>query len=167
MPRPSSKTVAPSSAGVTRLRWRDVAVLYGVAAVALAVASLEGDVERLVVDGILVLLMLGFIVLRIRRAASEAERQARREFLAGMSHDLRTPLNSVIGFSNVLLKTAPAKLTAQEVEYLERVRANGVQLLDVVDELLARAARTTSEGSPDPAPATVEPTASEPAREQR
>lgn len=166
MTRPS-KTVAPSPTGATRLRWRDVAVLYGVAAVALALAALEGDVERLVVGGILVFLLLGFIVVRIRRAALEAEMQARREFLAGMSHDLRTPLNSVIGFSNVLLKIAPAKLSAQEIEYLERVRANGVQLLDIVDDLLARAAQAHGEGASEPGAKETEPAASAPSRERR
>ena len=147
----SSRTPFPSPHGVARLRWRDVAVLYGVAAVALALASLEGDGERLVVGALLILLTLGFIVLRIRRATIEAERQARRDFLATMSHDLRTPLNSVIGFSNVLLKTAPPRLTPQEVQYLERVRANGVQLLDVVDGLLARAAETAADDEDIPA----------------
>ena len=171
----SRRTPFPSPHGVARLRWRDVAVLYGVAAVALALASLEGDGERLVVGALLILLTLGFIVMRIRRATIEAERQARRDFLATMSHDLRTPLNSVIGFSNVLLKTAPSKLTPQEIQYLERVRANGVQLLDVVDGLLARAAEsaTVDEGAetaplPPSAPATErESAAGEPAREQR
>jgi signal transduction histidine kinase len=75
----------------------------------------------------------------IAGAAERAAREARRDFLDGMSHELRTPLNSVIGFSNVLLRNDA--LTPRERQYLERVRANGEQLLGVIEELFARAER--------------------------
>jgi len=70
------------------------------------------------------------------RDAAERMSQAKSEFLTRVSHELRTPLNSVIGFSNVLLRRARTRLIAQEVAYLERIRANGTHLLSVIDDLL-------------------------------
>ena len=70
------------------------------------------------------------------RDAAERMSQAKSEFLTRMSHELRTPLNSVIGFSNVLLRRAKTRLVAQEVAYLERIRANGTHLLSLIDDLL-------------------------------
>ncbi len=70
------------------------------------------------------------------RDAAERMSQAKSEFLTRMSHELRTPLNSVIGFSNVLLRRARSRLVAQEVAYLDRIRANGTHLLSLIDDLL-------------------------------
>jgi signal transduction histidine kinase len=64
-------------------------------------------------------------------------RQARSEFLALLSHELRTPLTSVIGFSNVLLRDSATRTRAQEITYLERIRANGIHLLSLIEELFA------------------------------
>jgi len=72
------------------------------------------------------------------RARDEAERMslAKSEFLTLVSHELRTPLNSVIGFSNVLLRNSATRTPAEEITYLERIRANGMHLLNLIDELL-------------------------------
>lgn len=70
------------------------------------------------------------------KEAAERMSLAKSEFLTRVSHELRTPLNSVIGFSNVLLRRARTRLIAQEVAYLERIRANGTHLLSVIDDLL-------------------------------
>lgn len=83
-----------------------------------------------------------------REVARRAVECAQRDLLAGMSHDLRTPLNSVIGFSSVLLRNCADRLTTQELDYLERVRANGVQLLRVVDEGLAQGAARAAAAEP-------------------
>lgn len=117
------------------------------AAALLAAGALEGASSRPVAAAVLVLAAIALAAWRARRArharrvvAAEAADRARRELLAGMGHELRTPLNSVIGFSTVLLKNRSGKLSPEELDYLERVRANGVQLLRVVEELLAREA---------------------------
>ena len=66
------------------------------------------------------------------RAAS----QTKSDFLARMSHELRTPLNSVIGFSNVLLKKHQTALAPPMLEYIERIRTNGIQLLAIINDIL-------------------------------
>lgn len=74
--------------------------------------------------------------LREGRDAAEAANQAKSDFLARMSHELRTPLNSVIGFSNVLLRNKSGNLRDQDIDYLERIRKNGVNLLTLINDIL-------------------------------
>lgn len=74
--------------------------------------------------------------LEIAKMKAEEANQAKSEFLANMSHELRTPLNSVIGFTNVLLKNKKKNLQEQDVLYLERVLANGKDLLSLINEIL-------------------------------
>src|SRR5690606_3022328 len=74
--------------------------------------------------------------LRRARDAAEAASRAKSEFLSGMSHELRTPLNSVIGFTNVLRKNRAGNLREQDLAYLERIRANGMHLLGLINDVL-------------------------------
>jgi PAS domain S-box-containing protein len=81
-----------------------------------------------------------------RKRAEEAMRQARddaeeanrtkSQFLANMSHELRTPLNSVIGFAGILLKNKGGNLRPADLNFLERIQANGKHLLTLINEIL-------------------------------
>ncbi len=68
--------------------------------------------------------------------ATETASRAKSEFLANMSHELRTPLNSVIGFANVLLKNTGGHFQPQDLAYLQRIRANGLPLLNLINAVL-------------------------------
>ncbi|MEO0646269.1 MAG: ATP-binding protein [Cyanobacteria bacterium J06650_10] len=59
------------------------------------------------------------------------------EFLATMSHELRTPLNAIIGFSQILLSKAKGPLTEIQDDMLSRVLANGKNLLELINDILA------------------------------
>lgn len=65
--------------------------------------------------------------------------QPREEYLGQMCHELRTPLNAVIGFSRVLERNKAGNQRPEDLELLSRIRANGEQLLQVVETLLKRA----------------------------
>src|SRR5690606_28821232 len=52
------------------------------------------------------------------------------------SHELRTPLNSVIGFTNILIKNRRGNLLPDDLKYLERIRANGKHLLELINDVL-------------------------------
>ena len=67
---------------------------------------------------------------------TEEAARAKVEFLDRMSHELRTPLNSVLGFTNVLLKNKKLESSPRELDYLQRIRLNGMHLLDLVNGLL-------------------------------
>jgi PAS domain S-box-containing protein len=66
-------------------------------------------------------------------AANEAANRHRAEFLAMMNHEMRTPLNGVLGMTTVLLATT---LSDEQREYAETVRTSGEQLLRLVDDIL-------------------------------
>ncbi|MGB3293114.1 MAG: ATP-binding protein [Phormidesmis sp.] len=59
------------------------------------------------------------------------------EFLATMSHELRTPLNAIIGFSQILLSKAKGPLSNYQQDMLGRVLANGRNLLELINDILA------------------------------
>ncbi|MBO5163161.1 MAG: response regulator [Ruminococcus sp.] len=59
---------------------------------------------------------------------------ARQTFLNNISHDIRTPLNSIIGYTE-LIKTNP-KDTEKICHYLDNIKLSSVQLLKIVTESL-------------------------------
>ena len=67
---------------------------------------------------------------------------ANHEVLSRLSHELRTPLNSVIGFSRVLGTNRAGNQRAEDLLMLERIRASGERLLDLVEDLLDVSAPT-------------------------
>jgi signal transduction histidine kinase len=75
---------------------------------------------------------------RMRGAMEEAERanEAKSIFLAKMSHQLRTPLNAVIGYSEILLEDAEQKDDFALIEDLRRINAAGKHLLSLVTSVL-------------------------------
>ncbi|MEO8337028.1 MAG: ATP-binding protein [bacterium] len=62
--------------------------------------------------------------------------QAKSDFLANMSHELRTPLNSVIGFSDILLKNRAKTFSRKDLDYVDRIQANGRHLLALINSVL-------------------------------
>jgi len=65
-------------------------------------------------------------------AARRADR-AKDEFLANITHELRTPLAAVIGFSSL---ARPFCTDARQCEYLDKVNSAGKTLADIIDDLL-------------------------------
>ncbi|MEH2046367.1 ATP-binding response regulator [Nostoc sp.] len=57
-------------------------------------------------------------------------------FLATISHELRTPMNAIIGFSQILLRPKFGQLTHQQADMVERIFNNGKHLLMLLNEVL-------------------------------
>lgn len=71
-----------------------------------------------------------------RDAAQLADR-ARTEFLSNITHELKTPLNVVIGFSDMLCQAGSDDLTAeQRLAYADEIRQAGSRLDRLVSDLL-------------------------------
>ena len=75
-------------------------------------------------------------LVRARNSADDANR-AKSDFLAVMSHEFRTPLNAIIGFSEVLSDARFGPLgDPHYTEYANDIRNSGRQLLDLVNDIL-------------------------------
>jgi signal transduction histidine kinase/CheY-like chemotaxis protein len=58
------------------------------------------------------------------------------EFLASMSHELRSPLNAVNGFSEVLLRRTFGEINERQEGYLRDIWNSGKHLLELVNDVL-------------------------------
>lgn len=74
-------------------------------------------------------------LMEANRGLQEAT-ERRIRFLASMSHELRIPLNSIIGFSGVLLQEMAGPLNQEQERQLRMVYQSGRQLIGTVDEVL-------------------------------
>ncbi len=74
----------------------------------------------------------------LENAMSEAEsaNEAKSLFLANISHDLRTPLNSVIGFSDVLISGMAGEMNDEQRKQVLMINESGRYLLALVSDLL-------------------------------
>ncbi len=57
-------------------------------------------------------------------------------FLAIMSHELRSPMNAIIGFSQLLLRYSDHPLASKQQNMVERILNSGKHLLTLIDEIL-------------------------------
>ena len=70
-------------------------------------------------------------------ALAEAERanRAKSNFLSSMSHELRSPLNTVLGFAQLLNSGTPAPTSSQQ-ESVDHILKSGWYLLELINEIL-------------------------------
>ncbi|HNX40598.1 MAG TPA: ATP-binding protein, partial [Methanothrix sp.] len=67
------------------------------------------------------------------KEAAEASSRAKAAFTAGVSHEMRTPLNAIIGMTELLLER---DLDPVARDYAETVRSSGQSLLAIINEIL-------------------------------
>ena len=67
------------------------------------------------------------------RRAAEAASRAKSEFVANMSHEVRTPMNGILGMTELLLDTP---LDVRQRQYLGMVKSSADALLHVIDDVL-------------------------------
>lgn len=75
--------------------------------------------------------------LKQAKEAAEAANQAKSTFLSHMSHELRSPLNTLLGYAQLL--TRSRNLTAIEREYLEVLNRSGDHLSQIINDVLSLA----------------------------
>lgn len=69
-------------------------------------------------------------------AAAEAVSAAKSEFVATMSHEVRTPINAVLGYADLLTAGIEGPLTAGQRTFVERVRTSALHLQGLVEDVL-------------------------------
>ncbi len=74
--------------------------------------------------------------LRERNDALEASDKLKSEFVKRMSYELRTPLNSIMGFAEMLKAGTAGTLNARQTEYVEAVVTSSNALRDLVNDVL-------------------------------
>jgi signal transduction histidine kinase len=71
--------------------------------------------------------------LQAAKEAAERASQARRDFVASVSHDLRTPVNIIFGMADMALDVA---VTAEQRELVETIRRSAGQLHALLNDLV-------------------------------
>ena len=67
-------------------------------------------------------------------ASAESANRAKSMFLSNMSHDIRTPMNAIIGFSALLMRDADNPVKVRE--YTRKVTASSHHLLSLINDVL-------------------------------
>lgn len=87
--------------------------------------------------------------LREARDLAQAGDRAKSQFLATMSHEVRTPLNGIVGFTSLLLDT---RLEPEQREYVQTIRASGEALIQLTGDILDFARIESGKMKLDPSP---------------
>jgi len=75
--------------------------------------------------------------LRRAKASAEEANEAKSRFLAHMSHEFRTPLNAIMGFSEIIKnKVLGEGVSPVYVSYADHIHKSGEHLLNIVNDIL-------------------------------
>ncbi len=81
--------------------------------------------------------------LRLAKQESDQERsravsagRAKSQFLSNMNHELRTPMNAILGFSELIKVKAFGAAVDKYAEYAEIIHQSGQHLLRLIDDML-------------------------------
>ena len=113
-------------------------------------STLTNLVIQLVIISIILVALLGLIIQRIalrplqreinlHRKTEESLRHSIVELESmnySLSHDLRTPLRAITGFSQTLRDDAASRLSAEERQSLERIENAGKSMAELIDDIL-------------------------------
>lgn len=72
-------------------------------------------------------------------------RHIKEEFFANLTHEFRTPLSAIMGYSSILLEEHGATLTNDQRQALDRIQANSHELLSCVEGIFFLAALEAGE----------------------
>jgi signal transduction histidine kinase len=91
------------------------------------IASLLPNLSRLSSE-----MAIGFV-----EEQSKYVQTMRRRFLSTTSHDMRSPLNAVIGFSRIIVKGVDGPVTELQTQDLTTIHESGKSLLKMIDDVFS------------------------------
>jgi PAS domain S-box-containing protein len=109
--------------GARWIAWREVLVRAGVNAGAEMLCVGRDVTDRVSAER----------ALADARDQAESASRAKSRFLAMVSHEVRTPLNGILGMADLLRDTA---LTPEQATYVKAVKTSGEALLSLIEEIL-------------------------------
>lgn len=75
--------------------------------------------------------------LRVAKEVSEKSSEAKSALLSTMGHELKTPLNAIIGFSDLMRQAAFGPIgSSQYEEFIVHIHASGMRLLNAINDIL-------------------------------
>lgn len=117
-----------------------IVVITGMDDEAIALEALKIGAEDFLVkskfDGSLMVRSAKYAVERKRSEDLQRVSKSKDEFLAHMTHELRTPMNSIIGFSEVLLGEKFGPLNERQKKYAQNIVMSGRHLLSLINDVL-------------------------------
>lgn len=75
-------------------------------------------------------------ILKLRNEELERINEFKTQFYAKISHEIRTPINGIVGLSNLLKSNKESKLEPLETRYLDAIQASASHLTNIVNEFL-------------------------------
>ena len=89
------------------------------------------------------------------RAEAEAANRLKDEFLATLSHELRNPLNAVVGYAEILLRSNEGRQSELVAKAAETIRRNALAQSHLVSDLLDLSRLEMGKLSLDPKPVSL------------
>ena len=74
--------------------------------------------------------------LELRNREAEHANQLKTEFLSNMSHELRSPLHTIIGFAELLIEESVGQLNEKQKRFINHMHTDSLHLLDLINDLL-------------------------------
>ncbi len=75
-------------------------------------------------------------ILHLEKIQAEENSRAKSLFLSNMSHDIRTPMNAIIGFTNLAIQYDSDPDRSRIHDYLLKIRSAGAHLLRLINDVL-------------------------------
>lgn len=70
------------------------------------------------------------------KETAEAANQAKSDFIADISHEIRTPIHTILGYTNLGIKRINKLTNDSMVSYLNQIKESGKRLVNLINDLL-------------------------------
>ncbi|MBV8157198.1 MAG: response regulator [Dyella sp.] len=88
------------------------------------------------------------------QTTAESANRAKSDFLSSMSHELRSPLNAILGFAQLMASDSPRPTSSQQTS-IDQILKAGWHLLELINEVLDLAKIEAGQASLSPEPVSV------------